>query len=187
MIESLAITGEQTQPLIEAAKQGDREAFNQIVLSHYQGVINVIYRMSGRMTLAEDIAQETFIRVWQKLHTYKPTGSFRSWVYRIATNAALDAIRRERDETEIDSLPLASKEPGVEQSMVAQERAEMVQEAVLSLPAASRGVLILREYEGLSYQEISEALDIPLGTVMSRLSYARNALKKALTAELEVA
>ena len=187
MIVSSAPTREQTYNLIEAAKQGDREAFNQIVLSHYQGVVNVVYRMSGRMSLAEDIAQETFIKVWQKLHTYKPTGSFRSWVYRIATNAALDAIRKERDTTEIDDLPLASKEPGVEQSMVTQEQAEMVREAVLSLPAASRSVLILREYEGLSYQEISDTLDIPLGTVMSRLNYARSALKKTLTAELEAA
>jgi RNA polymerase sigma-70 factor (ECF subfamily) len=187
VVVTSAPTREQTYSLIESAKFGDRDAFNQIVLSHYQGVINVIYRMSGSMPLAEDIAQETFIRVWQKLHTYKPTGSFRSWVYRIATNAALDALRKERDTQEIDSLPLASKEPGVEQSLVTQERAEMVREAVLALPAASRSVLILREYEGLSYQEISDALDIPIGTVMSRLNYARNALKKSLAAELEAA
>lgn len=187
MIVSSAPTREQTHSLVEAAQQGDRDAFNQIVLSHYQGVVNVIYRMSGRMHLAEDIAQETFIRVWQKLHTYKPTGSFRSWVYRIATNAALDAIRKERDTQEIDSLPLADGRPGVEQSMVTRQQAEMVREAVLSLPAASRSVLVLREYEGLSYQEISDALDIPLGTVMSRLNYARSVLKKTLAAEMEAA
>lgn len=178
---------EKEQHLIEQARQGNREAFNQIVLTNYQGVVNVIYRMSGSLTLAEDTAQETFIRVWQKLHLFKPTGSFRSWLYRIATNAALDAIRKEQDTQEINSLPLASKAPGVEQTIEIREQAATVQEAVLALPTASRSVLILREYEGLSYQEISEALDIPLGTVMSRLSYARSALKKVLSVQLEAA
>jgi RNA polymerase sigma-70 factor (ECF subfamily) len=187
LIVSSAPNTEQTYTLIEQAKNGNREAFNQIVLSNYQGVINVIYRLSGSMPLAEDVAQETFIRVWQKLHTYQPTGSFRSWLYRIATNAGLDALRREQDTQEIASLPLASNNPSVEQVVERQEQAALVREAILSLPTASRSVLILREYEGLSYQEISDALDIPLGTVMSRLNYARNALKKILSTQLEVA
>lgn len=178
---------EQDQLLIEEARKGNREAFNQIVLTNYQGVVNVIYRMTGSLTLAEDTAQETFIRVWQKLHLYKPTGAFRSWLYRIATNAALDALRKEQDTLEISSLPLASNSPGIEQSIESREQATTVQTAILALPPASRSVLILREYEGLSYQEIADALDIPLGTVMSRLSYARNALKKSLSVHLEAA
>ena len=166
--------------LIEAARLGNRDAFGELVLMHYQGVINVVYRMSGEMPLAEDVAQETFIRAWMKLHTYRPTGSFRSWVYRIATNAALDVLRRRKEEVDIDTLPLTASGKGVEQNVIQAQQAEVVRQAVLNLPAASRSVLVLREYEGLSYQEIANSLEIPLGTVMSRLAYAREKLKQAL-------
>ena len=166
--------------LIEAARLGNRDAFGELVLMHYQGVINVVYRMSGEMPLAEDVAQETFIRAWMKLHTYRPTGSFRSWVYRIATNAALDVLRRRKEEVDIDTLPLTASGKGVEQNVIQAQQAEVVRQAVLNLPAASRSVLVLREYEGLSYQEIADSLEIPLGTVMSRLAYAREKLKQAL-------
>ena len=90
--------------LIEAAKQGDRDAFGELVLMHYQGTINVVYRMTGEMPLAEDVAQETFIRAWTKLHTYRPIGSFRSWVYRIANNAALDILRRQAERENDEGL-----------------------------------------------------------------------------------
>ena len=171
--------------LIEAAKLGDRDAFGELVLTHYQGVINVIYRMTGEMTLAEDVAQEAFIRAWTKLHTYRPIGSFRSWVYRIANNAALDILRRRKEEVDIDDLPLQVPGKGVEQSVIHEQQAEAVRRAVLALPEASRSVLVLREYEGLSYQEIAESLEIPLGTVMSRLAYARGKLKQELSRQLE--
>lgn len=171
--------------LIEAAKQGDRDAFGELVLMHYQGTINVVYRMTGEMPLAEDVAQETFIRAWTKLHTYRPIGSFRSWVYRIANNAALDILRRRKEEVDIDDLPLAASGNGVEQSVIRQQQAEVVRRAVLALPTASRSVLVLREYEGFSYQEIAESLEIPLGTVMSRLAYARGKLKQELSRQLE--
>jgi RNA polymerase sigma-70 factor (ECF subfamily) len=171
--------------LIEAAQEGDRDAFGELVLMHYQGVINVVYRLSGEMLLAEDVAQETFIRVWTKLHMYSPVGSFRSWVYRIATNAALDILRRRKEEVDVEDYPLQSTGLGVEQSVIRDQQAETVRRAVLALPDASRSVLVLREYEGLSYQEIAESLEIPIGTVMSRLSYARGKLKETLSRQME--
>ncbi|MEJ2758744.1 MAG: sigma-70 family RNA polymerase sigma factor [Anaerolineales bacterium] len=173
--------------LIEQAQQGNRDAFGELVLMHYQGAINVVYRLSGDLQFAEDIAQETFIRVWDKLHTYRPVGSFRSWVYRIATNAALDTLRRKREEVDIEDVPLSAPGSGVEQTIIRQQQAELVRQAVVELPEASRVVLVLREYEGLSYQEIADSLQIPVGTVMSRLSYARGALKKTLRRQMEVA
>jgi RNA polymerase sigma-70 factor (ECF subfamily) len=189
-MESVHTTLVETQlaedQLIEAARQGNRDAFGELVLMHYQGVINVIYRLSGEMPLAEDVAQETFIRVWTKLHTYRPIGSFRSWVYRIATNAALDVLRKRKEEVDIDGLPLSASGIGVEQSVIHQQQAEVIRKAVLALPAASRSVLVMREYEGLSYQEIADSLEIPLGTVMSRLAYARGKLKQELSRQLEV-
>jgi len=106
-------------------------------------------------------------------------------VYRIATNAALDVLRRERETVDVDALSLASSDEGPEATVERGERGERVRQAVLALPPASRVVLMLREYEGLSYREIADTLGIPIGTVMSRLNYARNRLRKSLAPYLE--
>lgn len=171
--------------LIASAKQGDRQAFGELVRRHREGVINVVYRMCGDANLAEDAAQEAFIRAWRHLPGYRPRSPFRNWVYRIATNAALDVLRRERETVDIDALPLASSDAGPEATVEGRERGERVRQAVLELPPASRAALVLREYEGLSYQEIADALGVPIGTVMSRLSYARKRLREALAPYLE--
>ena len=85
--------------LIHQAKQGDRNAFGELVRRHRQGVVNIVFRMCGDAELAQDMAQEAFIRAWTKLPSYKPRSAFRNWVYRIAANAALDVLRRERPES----------------------------------------------------------------------------------------
>ena len=171
--------------LITRAQKGDRGAFGQLVGRHREGVINVVYRMCGDANPAEDTAQEAFIRAWQHLPSYKPRSPFRNWVYRIATNAALDVLRRERETVDVDALPLANSDDGPEAAVEREERGQRVRRAVLALPDASRAVLVLREYEGLSYKEIAETLGIPIGTVMSRLNYARNLLRESLTPYLE--
>jgi RNA polymerase sigma-70 factor (ECF subfamily) len=172
--------------LITKAQQGDRHAFGELVGMHYPGVIRVVYHLCGDTQVAQDAAQETFLRAWQHLPAYRPQGSLRNWLYRIAVNAALDTLRREAklDPQDIDALPLADHEPGPEASLAANEQAALVQQAVKALPPASRAVLVLREYQGLSYQEIAAALDIPLGTVMSRLNYARSQLRARLEPQL---
>lgn len=172
--------------LVTQAQHGDRQAFAELVYNYREGVINVAYRMCGDPGLAEDIAQDTFIRAWQNLPKYQPKAPFKSWVYRIATNATLDVLRSQKETVDIDNLPLPSSAKGPETRMEDKERADMVRQAVLALPPASRKVLTLREYEQLSYQEISDVLDIPIGTVMSRLSYARKAIKKSLKQLVEV-
>jgi RNA polymerase sigma-70 factor (ECF subfamily) len=172
--------------LITQAQQGDRQAFGELVRRHREGVVNVVYRMCGDANLAEDAAQEAFIRAWQHLPGYRPQSPFRNWVYRIATNVALDMLRRERETVDIDALSLAASDGGPEATVEGRERGEQVRQAVLALPPASRAVLVLREYEGLSYREIADMLGIPIGTVMSRLSYARNRLRESLTPYLEV-
>jgi RNA polymerase sigma-70 factor (ECF subfamily) len=171
--------------LIAQAQQGDRRAFGELVRHHRESVIDVVYRMCGDANLAEDAAQEAFIRAWRHLPNYRPRSPFRNWVYRIATNAALDALRRERETVDADELPLTSTEAGPEARIEAKERGARVKQAVLALPQASRAVLVLREYEGLSYREIADTLNIPIGTVMSRLSYARNRLRESLASCLE--
>lgn len=174
--------------LVVSAQNGDRNAFSELVRVHAQGVLNVIYRLFGDAQIAEDAAQETFLRAWQNLPSYRPGTPLRNWLYRIAVNAGTDMLRKERRilPDNIEDLNLTDEHPGLETVVSQNQRARLVQNAILSLPEASRAVLVLREYEGLSYQEISSTLDIPLGTVMSRLSYARNTLKAKLQPQLSL-
>lgn len=172
--------------LVIRAQNGDRNAFSELVRIHAQGVRNVIYRMCGDAQLAEDAAQETFIRAWQNLSSYRPGTPLRNWLYRIAVNAGTDMLRKEKRilPDDIGDLHLTDGRPNPETLVSQHERAVLVQKAILSLPGASRAVLVLREYEELSYHEISSTLDIPVGTVMSRLNYARKLLKDKLAQKL---
>ena len=174
--------------LVSRAQGGDRNAFSELVRIHAQGVMNVIYRMCGNMQVAEDAAQEAFIQAWLRLPSYRPQASLKNWLYRIAVNTAIDMLRKEKRilPGEIENLNLRNAEPGPETMAANSEQAVLVQEAALTLPDASRAVLVLREFEGLSYKEISESLDIPVGTVMSRLNYARKLLKEKLEVKLYV-
>jgi RNA polymerase sigma-70 factor (ECF subfamily) len=172
--------------LIEQAKNGDRNAFGELVRRHYQGVVLVVYHMCGDTGLAEDAAQEAFMRAWVNLHSYQPQGCLRNWLYRIAINAALDVLRRKPEETLEDEQArlLPDQARGPETFLIEKERVALVQQAIQSLPEAARSVLVLREYGGLSYQEIASVLDVPIGTVMSRLNYARNRLREILRPSL---
>lgn len=174
--------------LVVSAQNGDRNAFSELVRVHAQGVLNVIYRMCGDVQLAEDAAQETFLRAWQNLPSYRPQTPLRNWLYRIAVNVGTDMLRKEKRilPDDIEDLNLTDRQPGLETLVSQNERTRLVQNAILSLPEVSRAVLVLREYEGLSYQEISSTLDIPVGTVMSRLNYARNLLKAKLQPQLSL-
>jgi RNA polymerase sigma-70 factor (ECF subfamily) len=168
--------------LVVQARNGDRHACGELVRRHHDGVIRIVYRMCGNAALAEDAAQDAFIRAWLNLSKFKPGTSLRNWLYRIAVNAALDALRRDARMADVDlgTLSLPDPQESPETAFLRKEREETVQAAILALPEASRSVLVLREYGDLSYREIAAALDIPLGTVMSRLNYARSRLKGSL-------
>ena len=172
--------------LVTRAQSGDRNAFGELVQIYAQGVTNVIYRMCGDVHVAEDAAQETFIQAWLHLSSYRLQTSLRNWLYRIAVNAATDMLRKEKRilPNALEDLHLKDPQPGPEVLVSQGERTALVQKAVLALPDASRAVLVLREYEGMSYHEIADALDIPVGTVMSRLNYARKLLKEKLEQKL---
>ncbi|MBN1246089.1 MAG: sigma-70 family RNA polymerase sigma factor [Anaerolineae bacterium] len=176
----------EAQNLVLQAQGGDRRAFGELIRLHRDGVVNVVYRLCGDAMLAEDAAQECFIRAWQNLDSYRPRSAFRNWLYRIASNYALTELRRERPTTDIEHASLGARQAGPEATVEDRERASVVQAAVLALPEASRIALVLREYEGLSYREIAETLDIPIGTVMSRLDYARGQLRKTLASYVEI-
>ena len=171
--------------LIACAQQGDRQAFSELVCRHQEKIVSLTYHMCGDLRLAEDAAQEAFVSVWQNLNSYKPQYAFRSWLYRIAANAALDSLRRERPTADLDSLSRADPGSGPEQTVEKNQRAAHVRRAIAHLSPALRVVLILREYQELTYQEIADALDIPVGTVMSRLNSARVQLRHELLVLLE--
>jgi RNA polymerase sigma-70 factor, ECF subfamily len=174
--------GRTDQDLVALALQGERQAFGELVERHRAGVVSVVYRMTGDAETAEEAAQVAFLKAWQRLYSFKTQLSFRNWIYSIAVHAALDQARAEKEMVSLDQIQLEAANGKPEAELEARERAEKVQQAVMELAPACRAVLVLREYEGLSYQEISTALDIPVGTVMSRLNYARSQLRQSLAA-----
>jgi RNA polymerase sigma-70 factor (ECF subfamily) len=178
----LTKTADTETSLIEQAQNGDRNAFGELARRHYQGVVLVVYRMCGDTRLAEDAAQEAFIRAWVNLPSYQPKAPLRNWLYRIAVNAALDVLRHKPEETleDEEALMVTDQAAGPETALIEKERVALLQQAMKSLPEAARSVLVLREYGGLSYQEIASVLEVPVGTVMSRLNYARNRLREIL-------
>lgn len=165
--------------IIRKAQQGDKDAFCQLVLAYRVSVINIVYRMCADVQVAEDAAQIAFLRVWQHLPEYRHQTSFRAWLFRIAINAALDILRREKPVLTLDLVEVSTGN-SVDDDVVLKQRQEMIELAVMNLPEASRMVLVLREFQELSYQEIADVLEIPIGTVMSRLNYARKNLLHAL-------
>ena len=169
--------------LLIQAREGDRNAYGELVSRCYADVIRVTYRLCGDEQLAQDAAQDAFIRAWVKLPEFQSKAPFSHWVYRIAVNLALDTLRRKPQqslEETPDASLIAEKAVDPETAYLQKEQADMVQEAVNALPEAARSVLVLREYGELSYDEIASVLDIPVGTVMSRLNYARNRLRELL-------
>ena len=178
MIRETVITDE--EQLVLDAQRGDREAFCELVRRYRPLTVNVVYRMCGDAMLAEDAAQTAFLRAWEKLGRFRPEGSFRAWLLRIAVNAAVDALRRQKPEADLQTVGERSSSELVEETVEENEQSRRVRQAVLALPEASRSVLILKEFQGCSYREISEVLDIPMGTVMSRLHYARSILWQTL-------
>lgn len=175
--------------LVILAQSGDRSAYGELVRRCQSSVVGVVYRMCGDSHLAEDAAQEAFVKAWMRLSDFTPrNGSgIKAWLCRIAVNTALDALRRQKHTASNPPMGevLQDNTPGPEAAALQAEQVSEVQQAILALPEASRVVLVLREYEGLSYRQIAGALDIPMGTVMSRLNYARSRLRETLAAPVE--
>ena len=172
---------------IVCAQAGDQAAYGRLVQAYQRLIVCVAYRQGLDVDEAEDVAQETFVKAWLPLPKYQPSaGSWRAWLCRIALNLAIDRQRQERPQLVLDeSLP--DRDSSLTEQAEADLQAQAVRRALAQLPPASRAALVLNEYEGLSYAEIAEALDIPLGTVMSRLHYARRRLRELLVTAGETA
>jgi len=169
------------------AQAGDQAAYGLLVQQYQRLIVSVAYRQGLEMVAAEDVAQETFVKAWLALPKFRPAaGSFRAWLCRIALNQAIDAQRHDHPQQTLDEW-LPDRGRGPAEQAEAHLQAQTVRRALGQLPPASRAALVLSEYEGLSYAEIAAALDIPLGTVMSRLHYARRRLRELLLATGEMA
>jgi RNA polymerase sigma-70 factor, ECF subfamily len=179
----LETISEVEERLLIQAIGGDRNAYGELVSRCYEDVIRVVYRLCGDAQIAQDATQEAFMRAWVRLPGFQSRAPFSHWVYRIAVNTALDTLR-EKPQESIETCTgislMAETGPGPEAAYLEKEQAYLVQGAVNTLPEAARTVLVLREYGSLTYEEIASLLEIPVGTVMSRLNYARNRLREML-------
>ena len=164
---------------------GDVSAYEALVARYEKPVFNFVRRMIGSREGAEDIAQETFVRVYEQAPSLRRSASFRPWLWSIAANLCRDYFKRQRYR---HHTPIEGVDPAREQALsvpaaIGLEDAEigrLVQAAVVALKPELRMVIVLREYEGLSYQEIADAAGCPPGTVKSRLFAARLELRKRL-------
>lgn len=169
------------QTAIARCLAGDSAAFEGIVTRYQQVLFTVALRMLGDEEEARDAAQNTFVKVFEKLATYDPRHRFFSWIYRILVNECLNVRRRPgaaRTSAIEDDAAIGSDVDAVE----AAEKRAAVKQAILDLPAAYREVIVLRHFAALSYEEMSEAIGIPLKTVKSRLYSARQLLAARLAA-----
>lgn len=167
--------------LIRSAQQGDTDAFGRLVVRHQQAVFNIAYRMTGNRQEAEDVAQEAFIKSYQALDRFDPTRPFAPWLYRITTNTALNWIKRRRPEVNMDEETTRSETtPGIEAQTIAAETSDRLRAAIAKLAPNYRAVIELRHFQGFSYKEMSDALNVPLSDVKSWLFRARRRLREVL-------
>ena len=175
---------------------GDRRAFAELVEMYKDRIFRLAYRMLGNNQEAEDVVQETFLRVFTNLHRYDESQKFSTWIYRIAANLCIDRLRKRKNLYSLDAdmtdnsegsdwyslLPSNEKTP--ESHMMVSETQEQVRKAIDALPEKYKSVVILRYLHDLSLQEIGEVLDMPVTTVKTRVHRGREYLRKKLENDL---
>jgi RNA polymerase sigma-70 factor (ECF subfamily) len=177
------------EELVARSRGGDLDSFNQLVLRWERPIYALAYRVIGREEDARDVAQETFLRAFRALAGFKGQAKFSSWLYRITLNLCRDWIRRERRAPVaqapegVDLIELASAtEPAesVEDLISRRDLGRAVAKAMAMLPEEQRTAIVLKEYHGLTFQEIADLLDCPLSTVKTRLYQGLSVLRKQL-------
>ena len=169
--------------LISRARGGDRDAFGELVEQYRDNVYRLAYRMCGNAYDADEAAQEAFVAAWRALPNFRGDAKFSTWLYRLTTNAAIDVMRREKRHQTVgdgEMMELADDADSPQETVERTEQQEAVQKALATLSEEYREVLLLRYMEELDYAEIAEVLQLPSGTVKSRINRAKAALKAAL-------
>ncbi len=181
--------------VVALAKAGKEAAYRELLRRYERPVFSLIYRMVRDRALAEDLAQETFIKVLNALDTYRPEFKFSSWVFKIANNSAIDQLRRRELETlSLDGAPDAKTAEEVEATalqavaggesplaeMESRELGSEIEQAIARLRPEYRTAILLRHVEGRSYEEIADVMDLPLGTVKTYIHRARLEVREHL-------
>ena len=190
-------SAESDQELVDRAKNGDLKAFDLLVLKYQRRVFRLISRVIKNNSEVEDVAQECFIKAFRAIHQFRGDSAFYTWLYRIAVNTAknylfskgkrpiaLSELKKSEDSDSFDMLDAVSNE-NPEGNMAGLQIAEAVNKAVKKLPDELSTAVILREMDGLSYEEIAEVMNCPIGTVRSRIFRAREAIAQELRPLLE--
>jgi RNA polymerase sigma-70 factor (ECF subfamily) len=180
--------------LVKACQEGDQAAFNLLVWRWEKPLFNFTYKYVGDAHLAQDLVQETFLRVLRSIRGYQHRGAFSTWLYRIAINLCRDHLRRKRlpmvslhdyyttssGEHVYVKDRVADDAAGSDEAMAAARREELVRRLLAGLPEEQRIVILMKEYQGLTFREIAEILDTPEGTVKSRLYGALRSMRTQL-------
>jgi RNA polymerase sigma-70 factor (ECF subfamily) len=197
---SLDLTNLPDADVVALAQKGRERAFRELIRRYERPVFSLIFRMVRDRETAEDLAQDTFIKVLNHLDRYRPEFRLSSWLFKIANNVAIDHLRKRQIETvSIDGSPHAATAAEVEatsfdvvarqetalEEMEARELGNAIERAIASLRPEYRSCILLRHVEGRSYEEIAATLDLPLGTVKTYIHRARHQLREALEGERE--
>lgn len=194
------LAGASDQQVVEWAKDGNEPAFRELVRRYERPVFSLLYRMVRDRSLAEDLAQETFIKVLNGIRSYRPEFKFSSWIFKIANNAAIDHLRRREldtlsldgsphaqtpEEMQATALQLGARQESALDAVVSRELGSQIEMAIARLRPEYRACILLRHVEGHSYEEIAQMLELPLGTVKTYIHRARNELRGYLEATRE--
>ena len=188
----VARRGDSDEQLVESALAGNREAFQVLVRRHQRPLVNHIYRHIGKRDLAVDLAQEVFLKVYLSLSSFDPNYRFTTWLYRIASNCAIDHLRKRQPQTcslsadgqngqsEGRDRDLAGNDPTPHEMLRLRELQVRLEAAVQKLPPDYRQLILLRHRQHCRYDEIARIAQIPLGTVKNRIFRAREILRNEL-------
>lgn len=177
---------------IKEVIKGDQNAFGEIVEIYKDKVFQLCFRMLGNRHEVEDMAQEAFVRAYVNIHSFNTQMKFSTWLYRIATNLCIDRIRKKKPDYYLDAeiagtdgldmySQVAADTQKPEDEVESLELQETIQREILKLPEKYRSVIVLKYIEELSLKEISEILDMPIGTIKTRIHRGREALRKQLS------
>ena len=176
-----------TDQLIESCLRGDQSAWDEIGQKNWRRVFNVAYKFVGRHEEAEDLSQEIFLKLYRALHTFDRRANFQTWLISISRNLCIDhyrSVRRERETVDrhVDAADLSPTAPGPDalSRLHRRDRRDLLRLGMLALPDTLRTAVLLRDIQDLSYHEIAERLDLPEGTVKSRINRGRKELARRI-------
>ncbi len=175
--------GEWDEAQMRRAARGDTQAFDALLGRHGDAVFHYLLRLTADRDLAEDLAQECWLRVWRARHSYRPTAAFRTWLFTVARRLVLDHAKAPR----LPTLPLGDALPGAFgpcDAVIAGALERAIEDALAGLPPEQREAVVLRDLEGMPYAEIARVVGCPLGTVKSRINAGRARLQEVARAWL---